>query len=157
STDIQDRIKRFYNRDSVVIYPPVDAAERFMPTDTIEDYYLVVSRLIPYKRIELAVQACTRLGLPLIVAGQGRDRAQLDALAGPTVKFIGYVPDSDLPGLMARCKAFIFPGMEDFGITPVQAQAAGRPVIAYQGGGALDTVVPGVTGEFFNDLTVDSL
>jgi glycosyltransferase involved in cell wall biosynthesis len=140
-----------------VIYPPVDAAERFTPSDTIEDYYLVVSRLIPYKRIELAVEACTRLGLPLIVGGSGRDRERLEALAGPTIKFIGYVPDSELPGLMARCKAFIFPGLEDFGITPVQSQAAGRPVIAYRGGGALDTVIPGVTGEFFDQLTVDSL
>ncbi len=157
STDIQQRIKRFYNRDSVVIYPPVEAADRFTPAETVEDYYLVVSRLIPYKRIELAVEACTRLGLPLIVGGRGRDLERLQALAGPTVKFIGYVPDSDLPGLMARCKAFIFPGMEDFGITPVQAQAAGRPVIAYRGGGALDTVIPGVTGEFFDELTTESL
>lgn len=157
STDIQGRIKHFYNRDSVVIFPPVDAAKRFAPSDTVEDYYLVVSRLIPYKRIELAVEACTRLGLPLIVGGSGRDRERLEALAGPTVKFIGYVPDSDLPELMARCRAFIFPGLEDFGITPVQAQAAGRPVIAYRGGGALDTVIPGITGEFFDELTVDSL
>ncbi|MEP7289134.1 MAG: glycosyltransferase [Chloroflexota bacterium] len=157
STDIQERIKRYYKRDSVVIYPPVEAAQRFAIAETIEDYYLVVSRLIPYKRIELAVEACTRLNLPLIVGGTGRDHERLEALAGPTIKFIGYVPDADLPGLMARCKAFIFPGLEDFGITPVQAQAAGRPVIAYRGGGALDTVIPGVTGEFFDTLTVESL
>jgi glycosyltransferase involved in cell wall biosynthesis len=157
STDIQARIKRYYGRDSVIIYPPVDAAERFSLSEDIEDYFLVVSRLIPYKRIDLAVEACTRLGLPLIVGGSGRDRARLEALAGPTVKFIGYVPDADLPGLMARCRAFIFPGLEDFGITPVQAQAAGRPVIAYRGGGALDTVVPGVTGEYFDELNVESL
>jgi glycosyltransferase involved in cell wall biosynthesis len=157
STEIQSRIKRYYNRDSVVIYPPVDAASRFMPSDTVEDYYLVVSRLIPYKRIDLAVQACTRLGLPLIVGGSGRDRERLERLAGPTIKFVGYVPDADLPRLMAHCRAFIFPGLEDFGITPVQAQAAGRPVIAFRGGGALDTVVPGVTGEFFNEPTVESL
>jgi glycosyltransferase involved in cell wall biosynthesis len=157
STDIQARIKRYYGRDSVIIYPPVDAAERFGLSEHVEDYFLVVSRLIPYKRIDLAVEACTRLGLPLIVGGSGRDRARLEALAGPTVKFVGYVPDADLPGLMARCRAFIFPGLEDFGITPVQAQAAGRPVIAYRGGGALDTVVPGVTGEFFGELSVESL
>jgi glycosyltransferase involved in cell wall biosynthesis len=159
SSEIQERIKRYYNRDSVVIYPPVDAARRFTPCESsaVEDYYLVVSRLIPYKRIDLAVQACTRLGLPLVVGGSGRDRERLEAMAGPTIKFIGYVPDSELPELMARCRAFIFPGLEDFGITPVQAQAAGRPVIAYRGGGALDTVVPGMTGEFFDDLTVDSL
>jgi glycosyltransferase involved in cell wall biosynthesis len=141
----------------VVIYPPVDAAARFAPSESVEDYYLVVSRLIPYKRIDLAVQACTRLNLPLIVGGNGRDRQRLEAMAGPTVKFIGYVPDADLPGLMARCRAFIFPGLEDFGIAPLQAQAAGRPVIAYRGGGALDTVVPGVTGEFFETPTVEAL
>jgi glycosyltransferase involved in cell wall biosynthesis len=157
STEIQERIRRYYHRDSVVIYPPVDAARRFQPSDTVDDYYLVVSRLIPYKRIDLAVEACTRLGLPLIVGGSGRDRERLEALAGPTVKFIGYVADADLPGLMARCRALIFPGLEDFGITPVQAQAAGRPVIAYRGGGALDTIVAGLSGEFFDEPNVGSL
>ncbi len=156
STEIQARIKRYYRRDSTIIYPPVDTG-RFAPSDSVEDYYLVVSRLIPYKRVDLAVQACTQLGLPLVVGGRGRDEARLKAMAGPTVKFIGYVPDADLPGLMARCRAFIFPGLEDFGITPLQAQAAGRPVIAYRGGGALDTVIPGVTGEFFDAMTVESL
>jgi glycosyltransferase involved in cell wall biosynthesis len=157
STDIQDRIKRFYDRDSVVIFPPVDVKKRFLISETIEDYYLVVSRLIPYKRIELVVEACTRLNLPLLVGGKGRDLEALKAIAGPTVKFLGYVPDEELPALMARCRAFLFPGFEDFGITPVQAQAAGRPVIAYRGGGALDTVIAGVTGEFFDELTVESL
>jgi glycosyltransferase involved in cell wall biosynthesis len=159
STEIQARIKTFYNRDSTIIHPPVDVAERFLPAtpDEIEDHYLIVSRLIPYKRIDLAVQACTQLGLPLIVGGQGRDRARLEAMAGPTVKFIGYVPDADLPGLMARCRAFIFPGLEDFGITPVQAQAAGRPVIAFRGGGTLDTVIPGLSGALFDTPTVEAL
>jgi len=159
STEIQARIKAYYQRDSVVIFPPVAAAERFTPAPPAEvgDYYLVVSRLIPYKRVDLAVQACTRLGLPLLVGGAGRDRERLAAMAGPTVKFLGYVPDSDLPGLFARCRAFIFPGLEDFGITPVQAQAAGRPVIAYRGGGTLDTVIDGETGVFFDEMTVDSL
>ncbi len=120
-----------------------------MPSATVEDYFLIVSRLIPYKRIDLAVQACTRLGLPLLIGGKGRDRERLEAMAGPTVKFLGYVPDEDLPDLFARCRAFIFPGLEDFGITPVQAQAAGRPVIAFKGGGALDTVIPGKTGHVF--------
>ena len=141
---------------SVIIFPPVDT-QRFQPSATVEDYYLVVSRLIPYKRIDLAVQAATRLGLPLKVGGKGRDLDRLKEMAGPTVEFLGYVPDADLPDLMARCKAFIFPGLEDFGITPVQAQAAGRPVIAYAGGGALDTVIPGKTGELFHEMTVESL
>ncbi len=156
SSEVQDRIRRFYDRDSEIIYPPV-ATERFTPSATVEDYYLVVSRLIPYKRIDLAVAACSQLGLPLLVAGTGRDRERLEALAGPTVKFLGFVPDADLPDLMARCRAFIFPGLEDFGIAPVQASAAGRPVIAFRGGGALDTVIPGVTGAFFDTQTVESL
>jgi glycosyltransferase involved in cell wall biosynthesis len=156
STEIRERIKRFYDRDSTVIYPPVDTS-RFQPSPVVEDYFLAVSRLIPYKRIDLAVQAATRLGLPLKVGGSGRDLERLREMAGPTVEFLGYVPDEKLPDLMARCKAFMFPGLEDFGITPVQAQAAGRPVIAYGGGGALDTVIPGKTGEHFLEMTVDSL
>lgn len=156
STEIQERIKTYYGRDSVVIYPPVYTT-RFQPSDTVEDYYLIVSRLIPYKRIDLAVQAATRLGLPLKIGGKGRDLDRLKAMAGPTVEFLGYVPDEQLPELMAKCKAFLFPGLEDFGITPVQAQAAGRPVIAFGGGGALDTVIPGKTGELFYEMTVDSL
>ncbi len=156
STAIQQRIQRYYGRDSVIIYPPVDTA-RFQPSAPVEDYFLVVSRLVPYKRIDLAVQAATRLNLPLKVGGTGRDLERLQAMAGPTVEFLGYVPDDELPDLMARCKAFIFPGLEDFGITPVQAEAAGRPVIAYGGGGALDTVIPGLSGEHFHELSVDSL
>ena len=130
STEIQKRIYAYYWQPSTIIFPPVDT-QRFQPSATVEDYYLVVSRLIPYKRIDLAVQAATRLSLPLKVGGKGRDLDRLKEIAGPTVEFLGYVPDADLPDLMARCKAFIFPGLEDFGITPVQAQAAGRPVIAY--------------------------
>lgn len=159
STEIQQRIQQYYNRESVIIYPPVQT-QRFMPVSDaaqVGDYFLIVSRLIPYKRIDLAVQAATRLNLPLKIGGKGRDLERLKSMAGPTVEFLGFVPDDDLPDLMARCKAFIFPGLEDFGITPVQAQAAGRPVIAYRGGGALDTVLPGQTGEFFDELTVDSL
>ncbi len=157
STEVQRRIRRYYHRESVIIYPPVEVAERFTPSAQVDDYFLVVSRLVPYKRIDLAVQACSRLGLPLLVAGSGRDRARLEAMAGPSVQFLGYVPDEDLPDLFARARAFIFPGLEDFGITPVQAQAAGRPVIAYRGGGALDTVVEGKTGAFFTEQTVEAL
>lgn len=158
STDIQQRIKTYYNRDSVIIFPPVDTA-RFQPVpqEQVEDYYLVVSRLIPYKRIDLAVRAATQLGLRLKVGGKGRDMERLQAMAGDTVEFLGYVPDEDLPELMAKCKAFLFPGLEDFGITPVQAQSAGRPVIAYAGGGALDTVIPGETGELFDAMSLESL
>ncbi len=156
SKEIQERIKTYYQRDSTIIYPPVDT-HRFQPSNVIEDYYLIVSRLIPYKRIDLAIQAANQLGFPLKIAGRGRDLEHLQAMAGPTVEFLGYVPDADLPDLMARAKAFIFPGLEDFGITPVQSQAAGRPVIAYQGGGSLDTVITGKTGVLFPELRVESL
>lgn len=161
SSEIRERIKTYYDRDSEIIFPPVDTA-RFAqaavsdPAD-VGDYYLIVSRLIPYKRIDLAVQAATRLGVPLKIGGRGRDLDRLKAMAGPTVEFLGYVSDDELPHLFARCKAFLFPGLEDFGITPVQAQAAGRPVIAYGGGGALDTVIPGMSGEHFDAMTVNSL
>lgn len=156
STEIQARIRMFYGRESDLIYPPVDTA-RFQPAGTVGDYFFVLSRLIPYKRIDLAVQAATRLNLPLKVGGRGRDLERLRALAGPTVEFLGYVPDEDAPHLMAESRAFLFPGLEDFGITPVQAQAAGRPVIAFRGGGALDTVIPGMGGVLFDEQTVDSL
>lgn len=156
STEIQARIRTYYGRESDIIYPPVETA-RFVPSTEVGDYYLIVSRLIPYKRIDLAIEAANRLGVPLKIGGRGRDMDRLRALAGPTVEFLGYVPDDQLPGLMAGCKAFLFPGLEDFGITPVQAQAAGRPVIAFAGGGALDTVIPGQTGELFAEQTVDSL
>lgn len=158
SSAVQARIRRFYKRESSIIHPPVDTS-RFQPcpADDVQDYYLIVSRLVPYKRIDLAVRAASELGLSLKIAGSGRDLARLKSLAGETVEFLGYVPDADLPPLVAQCRALLFPGLEDFGITPVQAQAAGRPVIAYRGGGALDTVIEGVTGAFFDQLTAHSL
>jgi glycosyltransferase involved in cell wall biosynthesis len=156
SSDIQQRIARFYDRESVIIYPPVET-QRYKPVETPDDFYLIISRLIPYKRIDLAVQACTNLGLPLIVAGAGRDRDRLEAMAGPTVQFLGRVTDEQKDDLMIRCRAFLFPGLEDFGITPVEAQAAGRPVIAYRGGGSLDTVIESKTGLFFDTHSVESL
>jgi glycosyltransferase involved in cell wall biosynthesis len=155
SSEIQRRIKRYYQRESDVIYPPVDI-RRFAPQRQPGDYYLIVSRLIPYKRIDLAIEVFNRLGLPLVIAGAGRDAARLEKLARPNVQFLGRVPDADLPDLMARCKAFIFPGREDFGITPVEAQASGRPVIAYGAGGVLDTVVDGETGVLFEEQTAAS-
>ena len=158
SSAIQRRIERFYRRQSDIIFPPVDTS-RFLPVPAsqVEDYFLVVSRLIPYKRIDLAVRAASELGVKLKVAGRGRDLQRLRGLAGETVEFLGYVADDELPALMASCRAFLFPGLEDFGITTVQAQSAGRPVIAFAGGGALDTVVPGLTGEHFAEQTVASI
>jgi glycosyltransferase involved in cell wall biosynthesis len=156
SREIQDRIRRFYRRESSLIHPPVDT-HRFQPSRECDDYYLVVSRLVPYKRIDLAVQAFNRLERPLMIAGDGRDREALEALAGPTVTFLGYVPNEELPALFARCRAYVLPGREDFSIAPVQAQAAGRPVIAYGAGGALDTVIAGQTGAFFHQQTPEAL
>ncbi|MCS6910867.1 MAG: glycosyltransferase [Anaerolineales bacterium] len=156
STEVQQRIARFYGRRSVVIPPPVHV-RRFSVNRESGDYFLSLGRLIPYKRVDLAVQACSELGLQLKVAGDGRDRARLEALAGPTVQFLGRVPDDDLPELFARARAFIFPGLEDFGIAPVQALAAGVPVIAFAGGGALDTVQDGINGVLFHEQSVEAL
>jgi len=157
STEVQQRIRRYYHRDSSIIFPPVDV-HRFRPNGLPpEPFFFVLSRLIPYKRIDLAVRACNLVGCRLVVAGSGRDREALATIAGPTIEFRGYVSDEEAADLMARCQAFIFPGLEDFGITPLQAQAAGRPVIAYGAGGALDTVISGETGEFFTEQTPEAL
>jgi len=156
STEVQKRIREFYGRGSVVIAPPVDTM-RFQPAAQHKDYFFILSRLIPYKRIDLAVAAFNELGLPLVIAGDGRDCARLQAMAKSNVTFLGRVDDARAAELMAHCRAFIFPGSEDFGITPVQAEAAGRPVIAFAGGGALDTVVDGVSGLFFHEPRPASL
>ena len=154
---VQARIHKHYRRESEIIYPPVDT-DRVRPNhQPPEDFFLVVSRLIPYKRIDLAVEAFNKLGLPLVIVGDGRDRPALEAKARPNVRFLGRQPDEVVRDLLARCRAFIFPGEEDFGIAPVEAQAAGRPVIAYAGGGALDTVVDGVTGLLFREKSPEAL
>src|SRR5207248_10171083 len=123
-----------------------------------EDYYLIVSRLIPYKRIDLAVDAFTRLGIKLKIVGSGgRDLAALRARAGRNIEFVGRVSDAELKQLYAGCRGLVFPGEEDFGIAPLEANASGRPVIAYAGGGALDTVIDGRTGVVFEQQDVESL
>lgn len=156
SRTVQQRIAKTYRRDPIIIHPPVDTS-KYTPSDSHDDYFLIVSRLIPYKRIDLAVRAFNELGLPLVIIGDGRDRNSLRALAGSNIKFLGHVPDERVGDHFARCRAFIFPGQEDFGIAPVEAQAAGRPVIAYAAGGALDTVREGVTGAFFYEQTPEAL
>lgn len=156
SQEVRRRIAKVYGRDSVIIYPPVDTS-RFAPASQIDDYYLIVGRLVPYRRIDLLIEAFNKMQRPLRIAGSGRDKERLESMAGPTIEFLGYVPDEDLPDLFAHCKAFMFPGEEDFGIAPIQAMAAGRPVIAYAAGGALDTVIPGKTGALFAEQTVDGI
>lgn len=156
SREVARRIWKFYRRPSILLHPPVDV-QRFQPSARTGDYFLIVSRLIPYKRIDLAIEAFNRLGLPLVIVGDGRDRRRLQRMAGPTITFLGRVPTEELAELYARCRAFVFPGAEDFGIAPVEAMAAGRPVIAFAAGGALDTVVEGVTGVFFHAPAPESL
>jgi glycosyltransferase involved in cell wall biosynthesis len=157
SHTVADRVKRYYNKDSVIIYPPVDT-KFFVPQDIDEDYYLIVSALVPYKRIDLAVKAFTKLGYPLVVIGSGTDYKKLKEKAGNNIQFIGWQSDNVVRNHYARCKALIFPGIEDFGITVLEAQSCGRPVIAYYAGGAKETIDLNMpTGVFFKEQDVDEL
>ena len=156
SRTVRERIKKYYRRDAEIIYPPV-RTDYFASEAAPEEYFLIVSRLVPYKRIDLAVRAFNQLGLPLRIVGDGRDRRALEALAKPNVQFLGYIPDAQVREQMARCRALIFPGEEDFGITPIEAMAAGRPVVAYAAGGALDTIEHGCTGILFHQPTPAAL
>ncbi|MUT68056.1 glycosyltransferase [Paenibacillus sp. NEAU-GSW1] len=157
STVVKQRIKQYYGLDAPVVYPPVELKRFAVCEEHPEPYYLIVSRLVSYKRIDLAVEACTRLNKRLVIVGDGDDRARLERLAGPTVEFRGRRSDEEVASCMGRCQALLFPGLEDFGITPLEANACGRPVIAFRGGGALDTIVSGLNGLFFNEQTVESL
>jgi len=157
SYEVAARIERHYGRKPEVIYPPVDV-DRYLPNRRPpEDFYLVVSRLVRYKRIDLAIEAANRLGRKLVIVGDGAERRRLKSIAGPTVSFLGRRGDAEIADLFARCRALLFPGHEDFGITPVEAQAAGRPVVAYGRGGATETVIDGVTGVLFGEQSVDSM
>lgn len=161
SNYIARRIKKFWNRDSKVIYPPVDV-ERLSPNMLpAEDFYVVFSRFVPYKRIDLAISALGQLKGKLVVIGSGSQEKELKALADgyrdADIKFTGRISDEEVKDYLQRCRAMIFCAEEDFGIIPVEAQACGRPVIAYGKGGALETVVEGKTGIFFNEQTVSSL
>lgn len=162
SRTIRDRIRECYGRSSVVIYPPVDT-DFYTPANVPrEDFYLVASALAPYKRFDLAVEACGRLGRKLVVIGSGQHAAKLRAAAGPTVTFLGWQSDESIRDHLRRCRAVLFPAEEDFGIVPVEAQACGAPVIAFGRGGATETIrplgeSPEPTGVFFREQTVDAV
>ncbi len=162
SQHIADRIRRVYGRGADVIHPPVETA-RFRPVARVEDFYLVVSALVPYKRVDLAVAAANRLGRRLLVVGTGPEAARLRAAAGPTVELLGWKADAEVADLYARCRAVLFPGVEDYGIVPLEAAAAGRPTIALGRGGALETMVGldradgAPTAVFFDAQTEDAL
>ena len=157
SSFIARRIAKAYRRDSTVIFPPVDLEAFSIAPLPEADFYFTIGQLVPYKRVDLAVAACTKLGKRLIVVGTGTEDAKLKAMAGPTIEFIGWASYDDLKAYYQNCRALLFPGEEDFGIVPLEAMASGRPVIAYASGGALDTVVEGETGTFFDRQTVESL
>ena len=161
SDHVCTRIRRYWGRDAKVVHPPV-AVERFHPATARENFYLVVSALVPYKRVEVAVEACNRLGRRLVVVGDGPDLRRLRQLAGATVQLAGRVSDLELASLMGRCRALVHPAVEDFGVVLVEAQAAGAPVLAAALGGALESVIPpGVGGEptglFFEPESVEAL
>lgn len=154
SHNVARRIRKYYRREATVVHPSVETV-RFAPAPAAEigSHFLVVSRLVGYKRVDLAIEACNQLSLPLRVVGMGPEAAALRRQAGPTVQFLGKLPDDAVAAEMARCRALIFPGEEDFGLTPVECMASGRPVVAYAAGGALETVVDGVTGLLFTQPT----
>ena len=160
SENTAKRIKKFYNRESKVIYPPVDISRRnrsrpvptsFAMTDTNKNYFLIISRLTPYKKIDVAIEAFNKLELPLIIIGDGEDRKRLEKMAVKNIKFLGFQPEEKIAEYYQNCQALIFPGEDDFGITPVEAMSFGKPVLAYRKGGALETIIEGETGEFFDD------
>ncbi len=158
SSETQERIRRIYGRESIVIPPPVD--DRFFATPLAADggsYFLAVGRFVPYKRFDLLIDAANRSGFHLKIGGRGQDEKKLKKLAGPTVEFLGFVPDEKLPALYASARALMFPQLEDAGVVPIEAQASGTPVIALGKGGAVDSIRDGRTGLFFEEQTLEQL
>lgn len=156
SAFVKERIERIYGREATVIHPPVDV-EAFNWKRPSEEFYLIVAALVPYKKVDLAVRAFNKMGKPLIIIGNGSERTKLQDLAKRNVQLLGSQPFEVLKDYFERCKAFVFPGVEDFGITPLEAQAAGKPVIAYRAGGALETIKENETGLFFDKQNADAL
>ena len=155
---VAERLATRLGIHATVLHPPVDV-DRYAPLEPVrvEDWYLVVSRLVPHKRVDLVVETATKYDLPVKIVGLGRDMDRLKAMAGPTVEFLGFLPDDEVIDHFRRCRAFILPGVEDFGISAVEAQAAGRPVIAINRGGACETVVDGKTGVLFDEQCPEAL
>lgn len=155
SKNVQKRIKKYYGRDSKVIYPPVDVSKfkvqgaKFKITTQNSKFFLVVSRLVSYKKVDIVIQAFNKLGLPLKIIGVGSQMGKLKRMAKPNIEFLGQLTDNELLSYYQKCEAVIFPPEEDFGLVPLEAQACGKPVIAFKGGGALETVVERKTGLFF--------
>ena len=154
---VAGRIKRYYSRESVVIYPPVDLSRFTIAPGAPEDYYLIVSAFAPYKRLDIAIEAFKRLDRKLKIIGKGQHERRLRRTAPRNVEFLGALPDEDVAWRLSRCRALIFPGTEDFGIVPVEALASGRPVIAFAAGGVLETVEDGKTGVLFSEQSPASL
>jgi glycosyltransferase involved in cell wall biosynthesis len=157
SSHIQADIKKYYGRDATVIYPPIDIERFAAATPKTRHGFVTAGRQVPYKRTDIIIEACNKLQLPLTVIGRGPDHERLTKLAGPTITFLNNVSDAEMPELFASAQAFLFAAHEDFGVTPVEAMAAGTPVIAYKAGGALDYVTEGKTGLFFPEQTTESL
>lgn len=165
STDVGERIKKYYGRDAKIIYPPVEISNIQHPISnsnnnghqSINSYFLVVSRLVPYKKVNIAIRACNELNLPLKIIGKGSDEKKLKKIAGDKTEFLGEVTDLELIDYYKNCNALIFPGKEDFGLVMAEAQVFGKPVIAFKGGGALDIVIDKKTGELFKEQSVEGL
>lgn len=153
---VSNRIKKYYNKDAEVIYPPVNI-NNFHITDKVENYYLIVGRALPYKRFDIVVEAFNELGTPLKIIGKGPETERLKKTAKSNIEFLGYLNDRETAEYYSKCQALIFPSEEDFGITPLEAMASGRPVIAYKSGGALETVIEDKTGIFFKEQTANAI
>lgn len=157
SSNVKKRINKYYRNDAAIIYPPVEIDKIKLSQETPDDYYLIVSRLEPYKKIKLAVEAFNNLEKKLIVIGEGSQFNELKKIAKNNVKLLGWQSDDTTYKYLSKCKAFIFPGEDDFGITPVEAMASGRPVIAFRKGGVTESVIEGKTGMFFDEDNAESL
>lgn len=156
SKTVQARIQKYYRKEAKVIYPPVEV-HRFHPHEKNEGYFLIVSTLTPYKRLDLAVELFNKLGKRLVIIGDGSDRGRLERMAAKNIDFLGYKSDEVVKAYLENCRAFIFPGEEDFGIAPVEAMACGKPILAYRKGGLTESMVEGVTGEFFDQPNLESM